>query len=133
MRQAHFMQDTPCTQPMLPCIIRRMGRPKKKKTKVPNYFRQWRDHLGLNQDQAAERTGWSQETISRLESGKTDATLAHLFALAHAYGCEPGALLGPPKPPPNELAAYVMTMSERKRKRALKLLKAAEEDDSEVA
>lgn len=131
MRQVDFMRDMPCPQMMLPCIISRMGRPRKKKQSLPNYFRQWRG--ALNQDQAAERSGLSQEAISRIETGKTDPTVTHLYALAHAYGCEPPDLLRPPKPPKNELAAYIMKMDERRRKRALKMLKALDEEDSEVA
>jgi transcriptional regulator with XRE-family HTH domain len=105
-----------------------MGRPKKKPGR-PIYFREWRLARGLKQEQVADRARLSQETISRLESGKTEYTKANLEALAHAYGCEPGDLLRPPKSPPNELERYVMKMDAKAKAKALKVLKAHFDDD----
>lgn len=127
MRQVHFMQDTPCPEVFPTSIIRTMGRPKKK-AGAPIYFKEWRKARGLSQEQAAERANLSQETISRIERGNVDYTKSNLEALAHAYGCEAPDLLRPPSTPENELAAFIMGLDKKAQARALKLIRAIQDD-----
>jgi len=48
----------------------------------------------LTLEQVAERTGISQPTLSRLESGRRQPSLAQLLTLADQYGASVGDLLG---------------------------------------
>lgn len=57
------------------------------------YFREWREHLGLTQDDAQELLGWSQSKISRIENGVTPYSQDELEEAAEKYGCLPGELL----------------------------------------
>lgn len=71
-----------------------VGMGKKKKARARGqYFQAWRKHRQLNQDQLAERIGVTQETISRLESGKIAYTQPMLEALADALNCSPADLI----------------------------------------
>ena len=98
--------------------------------RAPQYFKQWRQHRELNQDQAAERAQTTQETISRWESGKIEYDKSTLEALAHAYRCEPADLLRPPVPPDNDVAAYVMRLDAKRRSQALRIIKAMLDEDA---
>lgn len=57
------------------------------------YFREWRDHRDLTQEEAAARIGMDRSNIARIESGETPYTEKHLDAMARAYGCTPIDLL----------------------------------------
>lgn len=59
----------------------------------PTFFRQWREHRGLTQAQAAERLKVDQSTLSRVERGLTPYDQDFLEAAAFAYMCEPADLL----------------------------------------
>jgi len=48
----------------------------------------------LTMEQVAERTGISQPTLSRLEAGRRQPSLAQLLTLADLYGASVGELLG---------------------------------------
>ena len=50
---------------------------------------------GWTQEQFAERSGFSQQYISGLESGRRNPTIVSLFELAQALGTTPDALLRP--------------------------------------
>lgn len=50
---------------------------------------------GWTQEQFAERSGFSQQYISGLESGRRNPTVVSLFELAQALGTTPDALLRP--------------------------------------
>jgi transcriptional regulator with XRE-family HTH domain len=52
---------------------------------------------GWTQEQFAERSGFSQQYISGLESGRRNPTIVSLFELAQALGTEPDVLLRPTK------------------------------------
>lgn len=49
---------------------------------------------GLSQRKAAERTGISQATLSRILSGRRRPTVPELMLLADATGCSLGSLTG---------------------------------------
>lgn len=53
-----------------------------------------RELLGLDQRNAAENSGLSQPTWSRIESGKKVASLGEILVIAEALGTTPGYLTG---------------------------------------
>lgn len=57
------------------------------------FIRHWREHRGLNQDQAAERIGIDRSQLSRIENGKAPYNQPFLEAAAYAYRCDPADLL----------------------------------------
>jgi transcriptional regulator with XRE-family HTH domain len=59
-----------------------------------NFIGAWREHLGLTQEELAERAGTSTASISRLESGKVGYTKTMLENISLAMGVEPWQLLG---------------------------------------
>jgi transcriptional regulator with XRE-family HTH domain len=50
---------------------------------------------GWTQEEFAERSGFSQQYISGLESGRRNPTIVSLFELAQALGTQPDLLLRP--------------------------------------
>lgn len=103
----------------------------KKTAKAPVYFREWRKHRGLTQIRAAEVSGLGQSTITKLENRRIGYTEGNLESLAHAYRCEVADLFRPPGYQENELAAYVMKMGEKQRRKALATLKVIYSQDDE--
>ena len=57
------------------------------------YIRQWREHIGITQEELAARTGLSPGYISLLETGERGYTQDSLERLAKALRCVPGELL----------------------------------------
>lgn len=57
------------------------------------FFREWRKHRGLKQEDLADQVGLTASSISQLEHGKQGFTDSTLAALANALGCRPGDLL----------------------------------------
>ncbi|WP_425505012.1 helix-turn-helix domain-containing protein [Sphingomonas ginsengisoli (ex An et al. 2013)] len=53
--------------------------------------------LGWTQERFADESGFSQQYISGLESGRRNPTVVSLFELAQALGTSPAELLLPPK------------------------------------
>lgn len=63
-----------------------------KRKRRKTYFREWREHRGLTQEQLASRLETSVASISRIESGNQPYTQDVLEALADALkdrSCEP--------------------------------------------
>jgi transcriptional regulator with XRE-family HTH domain len=54
-----------------------------------------REGLGLTQEQLAERSGFSQQYISGLETGRRNLTVVSLFEFAQALETTPVALITP--------------------------------------
>ena len=54
-----------------------------------------RNSAGLTQEQLAERTGLSQQYISKLERGRRNPTVVTLFELASGLGASPVDLVRP--------------------------------------
>jgi transcriptional regulator with XRE-family HTH domain len=69
----------------------RVRRPKLARRRT--FLREWREHRALTQDQAAERIGVTQATLSRVERGVTPYDQDMLERIAFAYLCEPADLL----------------------------------------
>ncbi|MGV6876675.1 helix-turn-helix domain-containing protein [Pseudochelatococcus sp. B33] len=57
------------------------------------YLREWRDYLGLTQDQVAEKIDLGRDTLSKIETGKSPYTQRTLEAAARAFGVHPAAIL----------------------------------------
>lgn len=57
------------------------------------FLKEWRDHRLLTQEQAADRIGVDQSTLSRIERGITPYDQDFLERAAFAYQCEPADLL----------------------------------------
>ena len=62
---------------------------------VGTNVRALRQAKGWTQEQFAERSGFSQQYISGLESGRRNPTVVSLFELAQALGVDPTELLQP--------------------------------------
>lgn len=60
---------------------------------VGRNFARIRQQQGLTQEQVAEVSGFSQQYISGLETGRRNPTVVTLFELARALGTDPVALL----------------------------------------
>jgi transcriptional regulator with XRE-family HTH domain len=54
-----------------------------------------RKAAGLTQEQLAERSGFSQQYISKLEQGRRNPTVVTLYELAAGLGATPADLLRP--------------------------------------
>lgn len=104
--------------------------PMAKRQKVRVFFREWRKYRDLSQEQAAERMGFTQETVSRLERGKFDYTQESLEAMASAYGCDPQDLFLPPDRPRSELERVLESLGPRLQARALRIIQALKEDEA---
>nr|PZN44247.1 MAG: DNA-binding protein [Bacillota bacterium] len=63
---------------------------------IPVRLRQWREHLGLTQEDLGKAVGVARQTIAAWESGETSPTLTQLFRLARAMTVPLDALLGEP-------------------------------------
>jgi transcriptional regulator with XRE-family HTH domain len=98
------------------------------------YFKEWRAHRELTQEQVIGRLlalddpmlPTTAASLSRLENGKQIYTQRSLEALADIYQVDPDDLLRPP-PPKGEgdtLHSYVRQLDEVGRRRALALLRA---------
>jgi len=65
--------------------------PKRRRRRT--FFRQWREHRGLTQEQLADRLETSVASVSRLESGTQPYTQDTLEALADALNTDPASLI----------------------------------------
>jgi transcriptional regulator with XRE-family HTH domain len=54
-----------------------------------------RQAAGLTQEQLAERSGFSQQYISKLEKGRRNPTIVTLYELATGLGATPADLVRP--------------------------------------
>ena len=64
------------------------------KPEKPRYFfKEWRKHRGMTQEELAEAVGVSTPSISQLERGVQGFTDSTLEALSVALACNPGDLL----------------------------------------
>ena len=52
-----------------------------------------REHIGKNQSEIAEVARLTQSAYSRIESGQSPLTLAHLHAISNALGIKPDEVL----------------------------------------
>jgi transcriptional regulator with XRE-family HTH domain len=64
-----------------------------KRARRRTFFKEWRQHRGLSQEQLADRLETSVASISRIESGRQPYTQDVLEALAEALMTDPASLL----------------------------------------
>lgn len=57
------------------------------------FLKEWREHRGLTQEQAAERLAISRTLLSKIENAKSPYSQGFLEAAAMAYRCEPADLI----------------------------------------
>jgi transcriptional regulator with XRE-family HTH domain len=57
------------------------------------FLKEWREHRGYTQEQAAEMIGMDRSNLSRIERAEIPYSQALLEAAAEAYSCEPADLL----------------------------------------
>lgn len=96
------------------------------------YFKQWRKHRGLTQEQVIDRLAAMDDplipqttaSLSRLENGKQPYTQRSLEALAEVYQCEPDQLLGRDPTKEGEVIDLVAQLTERQRRQALAVIDA---------
>lgn len=90
-----------------------------------NYFREWREHLGLTQDRALERLpGWSQSKLSRIEGGKIIWNALDLADLEVAYGKAAHFLLSVHPEKEGEVVDLLQLINDKNREQAIRVLRA---------
>lgn len=58
-----------------------------------HFFKEWREHVGLDQERAAERIGLSRTQLSKIENLKSPYSQRILERAADAYGCSPADII----------------------------------------
>jgi transcriptional regulator with XRE-family HTH domain len=93
------------------------------------FLREWREYLGLTQEQIAERIGITKGTVSRMETKDREPNLGYLAAFAEAIDREVGELFRSPDVPTrdellrgysNEELTAALQLVEHSRARALR-------------
>jgi transcriptional regulator with XRE-family HTH domain len=67
--------------------------PNFKRPKPKYFFKEWRKHRGMTQEELAEAIGVTPPSISQLERGIQGFSDSTLEALAYSLNCNPGDLL----------------------------------------
>lgn len=102
--------------------------PKPKRERQRHFIAQWRKHLGLTQDQVAERIDMSRENYSKIERGLVPYNQDFLEAVADALGRSPADLI---MRDPNSIAWSIYDtlekLPEKTRKQALAVIDALKE------
>lgn len=71
-------------------MARQINRPRPRRR---TFLREWREHRLLTQEQAAERIGITQATLSRIERGLIPYDQDFLEKASFSYQCDPQDLL----------------------------------------
>lgn len=93
--------------------------------KPPRVFiAEWREHVGLTQEQLAQRLDTTGVTVSRWETGKRRPNIDALAAIAHALG--PNILLSDLYRPPSQVSADALLRDQPKEvvEQAIRLIQA---------
>jgi len=96
------------------------------------YFKEWRKHRGLTQDQVIDRLvavddpalPQTAASLSRIENGKQPYSQRILEALADVYSVEPFELLRSNPEKDGDVVDLLQIMDERKREQAKAVLQA---------
>lgn len=100
-------------------------RPIQKRLLPKQFFRQWRDQLGLTQERALERLEtWSQSKLSRIESGATIWNAHDLAELESAYGISAYLLLNVDPTKEGEVIDLVALLNQKDRDQVIRVLRA---------
>ena len=66
---------------------------KPRRTLTRTFLKEWREHRGLTQEQAAERLNISRTLLSKIENAKSPYTQGFMEAAAEAYHAEVADLI----------------------------------------
>lgn len=89
-------------------------------------LRMLRTKAGLSQEALAEAAGLSRTSVVNIEAGRQGASLATLYRLADALGCDPARLLPAPVASPHLTIAIGVNDSESNQA-VLRVLRRAQE------
>lgn len=64
--------------------------------KYPLFLREWREHLGMTQEQVADAIDSNKGDVSKIERGVKRYNEDHITKFADAFGVEPFQLYFPP-------------------------------------
>lgn len=98
--------------------------PKPKRERLKHFFKEWREHRHLTQEQAIGRLGWSQSKISRLEAGETPYNQDDLEAAAVAYNCSTTDLISVDPTKEGDVVDLLRLIDEKNRDQAIRVLQA---------
>lgn len=97
--------------------------PKPKRERTKHFFKEWREHRDLTQEQAIGRLGWSQSKISRLEAGETPYNQDDLEAAAVAYRCSTTDLISVDPTKEGEVVDLLRLINDGNRDLAIRVLR----------
>jgi transcriptional regulator with XRE-family HTH domain len=79
-----------------------------------HYLRDWREKVGLSQEELGKKVGTTGATISRYEKGDRGLPLELQLKLFDALGILPGQFFAPPETPDLNTFAVNMTAKDRR-------------------
>jgi transcriptional regulator with XRE-family HTH domain len=88
------------------------------------YFKEWRKHRGLTQEQLAERIGIARSYLTKIERGDRRYDQPFLEAAAEALRCSPADLIMRDPTDPEGLWSVYEGLSPAQRIRAVAVIKA---------
>jgi transcriptional regulator with XRE-family HTH domain len=94
------------------------------------YFKAWRKHRGLTQEQLAERIGIARSYLTKIERGDRRYDQPFLEAAADALRCSPADLLMRDPTDPEGLWSIYETLTPPERIRMVAVIKAMKGDAS---
>lgn len=100
------------------------------------YFKQWRKHRHLTQEQVIERLASLDDplipqtaaSLSRVENGKQPYTQRIVEALADVYQCEPDHIIGRDPTKEGEVIDLWARLDEQQRRQARAVIEALQKD-----
>lgn len=100
------------------------------------YFKQWRKHRHLTQEQVIERLAAFDDplipqtaaSLSRVENGKQPYTQRIVEALADVYDCEPDHIIGRDPTKEGEVIDLWARLDEKQRRQARAVIEALQKD-----
>lgn len=103
----------------------------KPRTGRKNYIRQWRDRLGMTQEELGEKIDRSQEQVARIERGDNSYTAATIEAIALALECRAADLISRPPGIEDQVRALVGSLSPEGKRRAVAIIQALKDAEAE--
>lgn len=76
-----------------PMHMKKSARKARRPTYRRTFLQEWRDHVGMTQEQAGEAIGMSHSQLSRIERGQSPYSQPLLEAAAKLYGCTENDLI----------------------------------------
>lgn len=94
-----------------------------KKPRPKYYFKEWRKHRGMTQEDLAAAIGTHSSSISQLETGKQGFSDTTLLAIADALSCTPADLLTRDPSDPEHIFTLWDMLDKREKELALNILR----------